>query len=152
MEEMAWFIRHFTKQDQHAAYELIHDGLGEHFGFINRKCNPDLQNIWQTFIKRDSPFLVVEYKNKIIGTGALIKESKDTGRIVRMSVHKDFRRKGIARSLLQKLFAIAKEKGYKKLVAATTKTWHPAIRLYESAGFKKVSEDSEDIHFSLLIA
>ncbi|CAA9269377.1 MAG: hypothetical protein AVDCRST_MAG93-2561, partial [uncultured Chloroflexia bacterium] len=38
-------IRPFTPADQKAARDLVLDGLGEHFGWIDTSRNPDLDDI-----------------------------------------------------------------------------------------------------------
>lgn len=38
-------VRPFETRDQVAARKLILSGLGEHFGFIDERLNPDLDDI-----------------------------------------------------------------------------------------------------------
>ncbi len=93
-------IRSFEPRDQDTARRLILAGLGEHFGWIDETRNQDLDNITVNYIERGSTFLLAEIDGTLVGTAALITESKDTGRIVRVSVSQMYRRKGIGRVLV----------------------------------------------------
>jgi hypothetical protein len=44
-------VRPFRPADQVAARALIEEGLGEHFGFIDRDANPDLDDIAASYAK-----------------------------------------------------------------------------------------------------
>jgi GNAT superfamily N-acetyltransferase len=126
-------IRPFRSQDQHVARELILEGLGDHFGFIDKALNPDLDNIAETFAK--DVFLCAWNGDELIGTGALIRESERVSRIVRMSVSKKMRRRGIGRMILSALVTASRERGDLKIVLETTETWHDVIAFYRNFGF-----------------
>src|SRR5579883_3043906 len=53
-------IRPFVPPDQQAARVLILRGLGEHFGWIDETCNPDLDDIAATYTGAGHLFLGVE--------------------------------------------------------------------------------------------
>ena len=105
-------IRSFEPRDQDAARQLILAGLGEHFGWIDETRNPDLDNITANYIERGHTFVIAETNDELIGTGALITESEDTGRITRMSVSRMYRRKGIGCALVTHLLNVARRKGF----------------------------------------
>jgi ribosomal protein S18 acetylase RimI-like enzyme len=70
----------------------------------------------------------------IVGTGiVLLREAE--GEIVRMSVHRDYRRRGIARQLLAELLHLASENGVNRIVVETNPKWTEAQHLYEASGF-----------------
>ena len=89
---------------------FIYEGLFERFGFIDNSLNPDLKNIVDHYINKGDFFIVGLFKDNLICTGALIKENDQTGRIVRMYVKKDYRRKGIAKHIVKVLENYEKQK------------------------------------------
>lgn len=143
-----WKIRPFMLQDQPIARQLILDGLGGHFGFIDETMNPDLDDIWQQYIANGDLFVVVESDGVLVGTGALVKEGGDgiNGRLVRMSVHASHQRQGIGRRLVRHLCQKARECGYTQLFVETNNDWFDAIGLYESCGFREYARDIESVY------
>ncbi|MCB9422419.1 MAG: GNAT family N-acetyltransferase [Ardenticatenaceae bacterium] len=139
-------IRPFTPQDQSDTRQLILAGLGGHFGFIDETMNPDLNDIWQQYVVPGNVFVVAEMSGQIVGSGALIEESKGVGRLVRMSVSPDRQRRGIGRMLVQHLVQKANEKGYRRLLVETNHDWYDAIGLYQNCGFCEYGRDEESVH------
>lgn len=139
-------LRPFTFYDQAAARALILAGLGEHFGFIDESLNPDLDDIWQSYVQPGHLFLVAELDDCLVGTGALIQETPDTGRIVRLSVSQAQRRAGIGRALLEHLLQAGRERGYRQIVVETNHDWHDAIGLYRRCGFVEYGRDEESVY------
>jgi ribosomal protein S18 acetylase RimI-like enzyme len=107
---MSLHIRPFEPRDQDAVRRLVLAGLGEHFGWIDETRNPDLDDIETNYLKREHTFIVAEIDGKLVGTGALLTESQNTGRIVRISVSQARRRNGIGRALVTRLLSIARQK------------------------------------------
>jgi ribosomal protein S18 acetylase RimI-like enzyme len=142
-------IRPFTPPDQTATRQLILQGLGSHFGFIDETMNPDLDDIWQHYIVPGNIFVVAEMDSQIVGSGALIEEKEGVGRLVRMSVNPHHQRRGIGRTLVQHLIQKANEQGYQHLLVETNHDWYDAIGLYQSCGFCEYNRDEESIHFQL---
>lgn len=138
-------IRPFHPTDQPAAKALILAGLVEHWGWLDPSKNRDLDDIAASYA--DGIFLVVYEGERLVGTGALLPEGENGGRIVRMSVDRGERRKGYGRELLHVLLQAAKDRGYNRVVLETTATWADAIRFYETNGFRRTHETEGDIHF-----
>lgn len=67
-------------------------------------------------------------------------------RVWQFLVHEDFRRKGIARLLMQKAVEVAKEKGARMLVLETQTCNIPTINFYLKFGFELVGFDTT--HYS----
>jgi len=142
-------FEHINKTTQEQAKQVILAGLKQRWGFLKASLNPDLNNIVESYTKQGNSFLVGRLGNTIICTGALISEGTNTGRIVRMSVVKEFRKKGLGTLMLQHLVEIAKEKKYQKLVLETTKSWADAIAFYKKFGFEVYEITDQDIHLSM---
>jgi len=137
----------FQPEYQSEVMDLILDGLAGHWGTLDPSKNPDLQDIG--FSYANAVFLVAWQNNKIIGTGALVPKSNDTAEIVRMSVAKDMRRKGVGRKILQRLCEQAKRNGYKRLVLETTETWYEVVEFYKQFGFQVTHLLDGDVYFAL---
>lgn len=148
MTDLSYQIRPFEPDDQDAARALVLTGLGEHWGFIDETLNPDLDDIAGHYPPETADFLVVEdAKGNLIGTAGLIREDAETGRIVRMSVAKAARGRGIGKRLVAELESIASARGYRRLVCETTHDWTDAIALYTATGFTEIGVWDDDRHF-----
>jgi len=144
-------IRRFLPEDQIATRWLILQGLGEHFGYIDETLNPDLNDIEAYYLRPGHVFVVVEHYREVVGTGALLLESADTGRLVRMSVKKKFRRQGVGRAVVCHFLQLAKRRGLIQVLVETNHDWYDAIGLYHSQGFREYDRDDESVHMSLRI-
>ncbi len=148
MTALAFTIRPFRAADQAEARALILTGLGEHWGWIDETLNPDVDDIAEHYAPERADFYVVEDANgALIGTGGLIQEDAETGRIVRMSVAKDARGRGIGKRLVAQLESAARARGYRRLVCETTEGWTDAIALYIATGFTDIGAWDGDRHF-----
>jgi ribosomal protein S18 acetylase RimI-like enzyme len=70
----------------------------------------------------------------VVGTGTLLIRATE-GEVVRMSVHRDYRRRGIARQVLADLVNRATGYGVKRIVVETDAEWIEAQKLYEAFSF-----------------
>ena len=139
------------KNQENEARKLIFEGLSERFGFIDDSLNPDLKNIVESYIEKGDIFIVGIHKEKLVCTGALIKENDHTGRIVRMYVKKDYRRMGIARYVVKILENYGKQKKFTTLLVETNDDWNSAIKLYKNGGFQKFDHFDGNIHLQKMI-
>jgi ribosomal protein S18 acetylase RimI-like enzyme len=147
--DVDFVIRQFQAQDQPACKRLVQEGLSEHFGELRRSLNNDLNDIATTYTAAGHLFFIAEAGQAIIGTGAIVQESREAGRIVRLSVQKDYRRFGIARAILSQLISEAGRLRLTYINVETNLDWFAAINLYESLDFRIVGRDEESIHFQL---
>ncbi|MDQ1300207.1 MAG: hypothetical protein QG637_124 [Chloroflexota bacterium] len=130
-----FLIRPFIPADQEAARRLILQGLGEHFGGVDETLNGDLDDILTTYVNQGHLFFVALTGETIVGTGALIIEGGPTGQLVRVSVARDRRRRGLGRALTLRLIGAARDRGLTRLWMETNDDWDAAIGLYRSCGF-----------------
>ncbi len=152
-------VRPFQPADQAAARRLILDGLGEHFGFIDETLNPDLDEIAAHYIDTGQRFFVAELEGRIVGTAGLHFEPisprmgvGEAARIVRMSVDRSNRRRGIASALVDACRQAAQEHGARELRAFTEPHWPDALGFYTSLGFVEYGRDPIDVHLRLSLA
>ena len=84
-----------------------------------------------------SMWLVAEEKGAVVGYigSQTVLDSTD---IMNIAVHPDFRRRGVAESLLVELSKRLKERGVSFLMLEVRASNEPAKRLYEKLGFQQV--------------
>ncbi|SFB13844.1 MULTISPECIES: GNAT family N-acetyltransferase [unclassified Bacillus (in: firmicutes)] len=140
-------IELITQDQVEEARYLVLEGLKERFGFLDDSYNPDLKDIVGHYIDKGNVFLIGKLDSVIVCTGALTIESQTVGRIERMSVKKDYRGKGFARTMLSELETYAKTKGIAKVILETNNEWKSAIDLYQSQGFSLYLIDERSSHF-----
>ena len=137
----------FRPAYQDEARRLILDGLGEHWGRIDEQINTDLADIAASYAS--GHFVLGWIGDSLVATGALVSEDDHSMRIVRMSVARAFRRRGLGRQLLDHLIEIARRLKVKRIVLETTETWAGVIAFYESYGFRVDEHRHGDAHMSL---
>lgn len=142
-------IRQFRPVDQPAVRALVLAGLGDHFGFVDETLNPDLDDITAAYVAAGGLVVVAELGGRIVGTGTLIEEVAGVGRLVRMSVARDLRGRGLGRRLVGHLLDAARARGYRRVLVETTDDWQDAIGLYRACGFETEGFRDGDIHLAL---
>jgi N-acetylglutamate synthase-like GNAT family acetyltransferase len=145
-------IRPFRVQDQQSAREIILSGLKEHFGTFDDSLNLDLEDIGQHYLKEGHDFIVAEWRGRLVGTGALIQEGPETGRLARLSVNAGNRRQGIGSALVGHLLQLARQHGFRRVLVETNHDWREAGALYQRLGFQEYGSDHESIHLALELA
>lgn len=81
-----------------------------------------------------SMFFVYEINGEVVGYAGMYLII-DEGDITNVAVSADYRRKGIAREILEKMFEEAEKKHIKAFTLEVRKSNHAAIDLYTSIGF-----------------
>jgi GNAT superfamily N-acetyltransferase len=144
-------IRQFTSADQEAVRALVLAGLQDHWGTLDPTLNPDLDDMGGWYGSRDGHTFVAEIDGRIVGTGTMHRIDDQTGVLVRMSVSRDQRGKGLGKALVRALADEAKKRGYARLICETTDTWQDAINLYLATGFAIVDQRDGDYHFEMTL-
>jgi N-acetylglutamate synthase-like GNAT family acetyltransferase len=129
----------------------VEEGLGDHFGYVDRSANPDLVDIASSYATAPNAFFVAEMDGTLVGTTGLIVKA-DTGRLVRVAVARDYRRLGVATLMMNYVADFARRARLAKLVAHTQPEWVDAMGFYRSHGFIPYSRDSVDVHLHRLVA
>lgn len=94
-------------------------------------------------------YLVALENEKVVGYGGMWHVVNE-GHITNIAVHKDFRKKGIAKSIISELIKIAKEKEMIGITLEVRKSNEIALNLYKKQGFilegirKEYYENKED--------
>ena len=90
--------------------------------------------------------LMARLRGRPIGCGALKLHGAEPAEIKRMWVDPDSRGLGVGRRLLERLEALAREKGVRVLHLETNRTLGEAIELYRRAGFAEVAPFNDEPH------
>lgn len=125
-------IERFNSALQDAFRTLVLDGMAERWGVVDESLNTDLDDI-ETHYGNDCVLVAIDGAT-VVGTGILLIRATER-EIVRMSVHRDYRRLGVARQLLAELVHQASGYGGKRIVVETNADWIEARNLYEASGF-----------------
>jgi putative acetyltransferase len=112
---VAWIAKYFAMEDADRA------ALGNPSGYILQKGG----HIFMAFMGSEP-----------VGTCALIRTGPGSFEVAKMAVKEEHRGAGIGRRLLEHTVAEAKKLGAKSLSLETNTKLTPAIRLYESTGFR----------------
>ena len=140
-------FRPVQPEDQNAVKTLILNGLVDHWGTLDTTKNPDLNNIAESYA--GAIFLVACDGDEIVATGACIPRSERQAEIVRMSVKRELRRKGLGKRMLENLLNQARRSGFEQIILETTETWTDVIAFYQQFGFKITHYQDGDVYFSL---
>lgn len=92
---------------------------------------------FSAYMDPDLMLWAARIRKRLAGMIVLKPVRSGVGEIKSMRTHPDFLRKGVARALLERLIADAREAGYKRLVLETGSgpAFDPAIALYTEHGF-----------------
>ncbi|XP_065693345.1 N-acetyltransferase 8-like isoform X2 [Patagioenas fasciata] len=112
--------------------------------YVQNALNTDLCDIESSYMRApDSCFWVAEAGGAVVGMVAVAPPQNPADRgvaleLLRMSVSKDFRGRGVSRALCGEVLRFARARGYGAVVLSTSMVQVVAQRLYESHGFRKV--------------
>jgi GNAT superfamily N-acetyltransferase len=149
-ETMLWRVRDFERGDQDAVRALVLQGMAERWGEAFRPdANPDVDDIYDSYVARGAEVLVAERAGAIVGTGTLVEVDAATGRVRRMAVRPDQRRQGLGRALVAALIDRSRARGHSQLLVSTDPPWTEAIALYRSCGFQLIDEIADEVHFTM---
>jgi putative acetyltransferase len=99
----------------------------------------------ETILNNGGAIYLASCDEMIVGSAALMKESEGVYQLAKMTVTKDFRRRGISRLLIDKCLEKAREFRARKIILFSNHLLLTAIGLYEKYGFKHV--DAKDSPF-----
>jgi len=124
----------FEATDQAKVRSLILEGLSDHWGTIDETLNRDLDDIAASYGRGRT--LVVRVGDEIVGTGTIVPREEGKSEIIRMSVARNQRRKGVGRGIVSTLVDTARVWGSGSVVLETTSNWDDVVAFYVSCGFR----------------
>jgi ribosomal protein S18 acetylase RimI-like enzyme len=95
-------------------------------------------------------FIVARLGTDTVACGALRPFDDDTAEIKRMWVRPASRGRGLAATLLEELERVARQRGFARARLDTNEALTPAIRLYESRGYRRIerfNDNPDATHF-----
>lgn len=137
-------LKPLTKTIESQARRIIESGLFGHIGRYDAHFNPDITHLFNSY---GSNLLTAWIDNKIVGTGALVIETNNQCKIVRMSVLENYRRQGIAKFILAGLEEKARQEGKRSIVLETTTDWKEVIYFYLDNGYDITHTKNGDTWF-----
>ncbi len=138
-------IRGYEATDHDQMWALHWEGvLGttRDYPTVDPKYDEDLTRLEEVYLGEGSNFWVVEASDGLVGMAAISRVDASTGRLRRMRVTEAWRRKGVARALLDEAIDFCRACGYDRLILDTTEHQTAAQRMYEDAGFVKLGQRS----------
>jgi len=128
------------KEDIKNLYKL--SSIHSEIGYRSGPWEADFDDIEGHFFN-GGEFLVGLINDEIIAIGGYRKISNEVGQIRRMRVHPNYRRKGYAQQIIQKLEEVARQNKISELQLKTSTQQKMAQQFYEKNGYTKMKKDKE---------
>jgi len=136
-------VRRYKSVDKEQVKELYKlASIHSEIGYRSGPWENDLDNIEKTYFD-GGEFLIGLINDNIVALGGYRKITNMMGHVRRMRVHPDYRRKGYAQQILQRLEKEAKKNKLDELRLRTSKQQIMAQNFYEKNGFKKMKTKKE---------
>ena len=131
-------IRQFQPGDA-AAFRRLNEEWITRFFRIEQKEEPILADPQATILDSGGRIFFATAGERCIGCCALIRKSDKEFEVAKMAVEPSFQGAGIGRRLLHAAIDEGRKAGAQRLYLETNHVLTPAIRLYESVGFKHIA-------------
>jgi putative acetyltransferase len=128
-------IREFTAGDEAAFRKLNEEWIVRHFA-LEHKDEILLADPRGTILDLGGRIFIVVRDGQPVGCCALLAMAHGEFEVAKMAVTESLQGAGIGRHLLQRVVADARASGARRLYLETNRKLTPAIRLYESMGFR----------------
>jgi GNAT superfamily N-acetyltransferase len=128
-------IREFASGDAIAFRRLNEEWIGRYF-VLEPKDTQTLADPEGTILDSGGKIFFAVRDGEVVGCCALLKMRPGEFEVVKMAVTESCQRIGAGRRLLEKTIAEARAFGATRLYLETNSKLQPAIRLYESLGFR----------------
>ena len=129
-----------SKYDQ-SFYELNKSWI-EEFWVLEESDVKDLLKPRESILNLGGEIFFVLANSIVVGTAAMIPFSNSKIELAKMTVHKEFRGKGLSKILLKKCIDYAKASKAKEIFLISNRRLLSARKLYEKFGFIEVDLDS----------
>jgi putative acetyltransferase len=130
-------IRQFQPGDA-AAFRRLNEEWITRFFRIEPKEEPMLADPQSTILDSGGKIFFATAGERCVGCCALIRIADREFEVVKMAVEPSYQRAGIGRGLLVAAIEEGRNAGAHRLYLETNHVLTPAIRLYESVGFKHI--------------
>jgi GNAT superfamily N-acetyltransferase len=130
-------VRLFQPGDETDFRRLNEAWIAKYFG-IEPKDLATFDDPQQKIIAKGGQIFMALLDGETVGCVGLLKMSSEvvSYELVKMATDESYQRRGIGRALMQSAITWARQQGARGLYLETNHMLTPAIRLYESSGFK----------------
>jgi GNAT superfamily N-acetyltransferase len=136
-------IRRYEARDHDDIWRLHLEGVRQtrsEYPDAAKGHEDDLHRVEETYLSDGSNFWVIAAPEGLVGMAAISRVDAKTGRLRRMRVTEAWRRRGLARALLDTAVEFCRESGYERLILDTTEQQTASHQLYEGYGFARTGE------------
>jgi len=107
----------------------------ESYGLMEPADEEQLDDPQTHFVDRGGQIFVALQDGQVVGTCAVVPHGHEEFELAKLTVASELRGGGVARRLVQRCIAYARERGARRLMLVSNSRLQPALRLYESLGF-----------------
>jgi GNAT superfamily N-acetyltransferase len=129
-------IREFMPGDEAAFRELNEEWIVHYFGQMEAKDEEAVADPGRSIANGGWRIFFAIVLGQAVGCCALVPAGPGDYEVAKMAVTASCRGAGVGRRLLEAVIAAARTAGARRLHLETNRKLTPAIRLYESAGFR----------------
>ena len=133
-------VREFSPGDEACFRKLNEEWIAQYFS-IEAKDQEAFADPQSSILASGGRIFFASVEDQCVGCCALIRLGADEFEVAKMAVAPMWQGSGIGRKLLQTVVEAARSAGARRLYLETNHILTPAIRLYESVGFKPVPQD-----------
>jgi putative acetyltransferase len=133
-------IREFKPGDETAFRKLNEEWISRYF-HLETKDEEALANPQSSILVSGGRIFFANIGDQCVGCCALLRSGANEFEVAKMAVSSSWQGSGIGRKLLDAAIEAARSAGARRLYLETNHILTPAIRLYESVGFKPVPPD-----------
>ena len=128
-------IESFRPEHAQRFGELNREWL-ERYGLMEPSEEEQLADPESYFLGHGGQIFVAVQHGQVIGTCALVRQPDGEVELAKLTVSPDFQGQGIARRLVERCIAYAREQAVRRITLMSNSQLQAAIRLYESMGFQ----------------
>ena len=133
-------VREFRPGDEACFRKLNEEWITQYFS-IEAKDEEALADPQSRILASGGRIFFATSEDDCVGCCALLRLSADEFEVAKMAVAPNWQGSGIGRMLLQNVVEAARSAGVRRLYLETNHILTPAIRLYQSIGFRPVPPD-----------
>jgi GNAT superfamily N-acetyltransferase len=134
-------IREFQPGDAAAFRKLNEEWIALYFRQLETKDEEALADPQSSVLASGGRIFFAAVEAQIVGCCCLLRSGADEFEVAKMAVDSSWQGSGIGRKLLHAVIEAARAAGARRLYLETNHILTPAIRLYESVGFKHLPAD-----------
>ena len=108
----------------------------ERYGLMEPSEVEQLEDPERHFIGGGGEIFVAVHDGQVVGTCAVMPHGAGELELAKLSVAKEFRGRGLARSLVERCLDYARARGIRRVVLVSNSQLRTALQLYESLGFR----------------